>query len=72
MVKIPDAIDATVDRSEDDENAAIGERLVPAVDAQGNVKGYCENILCAVEEMDALAIRVPVPADALQSTPYTG
>lgn len=35
------------------------------VDAQGDVEGYGEDVLSAVKQVDALATRVPVPADTL-------
>ncbi|KAH8621781.1 hypothetical protein IG631_23658 [Alternaria alternata] len=58
VANIPDAIDAGVGSNEDDENAAIWESLVSAVDAQGNVEGHGKEVLSAIEQVNALAIRV--------------
>ena len=49
VANTPDAIDAAIDGSEDDENAAIWESLASAVDAQGNVEGYGKDVLSAIE-----------------------
>ena len=49
VANIPDAIDAAIDGSEDDENAAIWESLASAVDAQGNVEGHGKDVLSAIE-----------------------
>lgn len=49
MANIPEATDAAIDDSENDETQTIRERLVDAVGAQGDVEGYSEHVLSAVK-----------------------
>jgi hypothetical protein len=49
IAKIPEAVEATIEGSEDDKNVAILSRLISAIDAQGYVERYCEDVLSAVE-----------------------
>lgn len=47
VANTPETIDATINGSEDEGNSSIWERLVNAVEAQGDVESYAEEVLSA-------------------------